>query len=480
MKNIRLVDIKNSNEKSMEYGKMVERSVLKKVYDKSGNIHILRMRNATEKDIHGMEEMDYYNLPLNDGYDLIHDSLVPVFELADRNNGNIFMQSMVLMYKPDKTIMLDNNSMRTIREYCITPIQVSNRTVRKAIIDRSSLKVDSRSHHVYLEDVVKETFKEEDVNGELTEKVVYRSTTDTYRRLIHDFTSANNVTVYDYMEDEKVINTFLEKANLTVRQTEILKFRYYQNASVREMMKKYHNTERAIQKSIEAIREKATKLKYIKPEHKKPVIYAHIGKDVELKDFYYYFNFSTYDIYLYCYDWNRDKSHDEKKKAWIKERKKENRKIEERYKKKTLASPVKIVKPKKPQVVKAYKKYIGSFAYNSYFLLNDLSDSKPKKTEKISLKECKATKEQLLFLEDLKKNKKKKNPYDSKIWYKQAMDRTHDKMMKILEEKKRKAKKEYMLKVGINYMNKLDASGKDTSIVFDRLCAYADRHDLTF
>ena len=275
-------------------GESIAKATLKKVYDKSGNINIMHMRNSLKVDIGQVDNASndgYKLMPLSDSYDLVNDGIQSLLEShakgQDRtDSGQIDIEyrtirnelSRHIWIDKELTGQIDNETLQSMyRDYESSPVQDAFRYTRQCIDKRGSIKIDPESKYSYIKEEIEDTaiyhrlpryyqYLDVDITGSVSGHTTVTPTmpnTDTLTCLTGDyhFTRDDNGKIkigaktVSYTMDE-LWSDIVSELNLTEKQAKILKYRFhglgYERIATLENVNK-----NAIQTTVKAIRDKA-------------------------------------------------------------------------------------------------------------------------------------------------------------------------------------------------------------------------------
>lgn len=275
-------------------GESIAKATLKKVYDKSGNINIMHMRNSLQVDIAQIDNAsndDFKLLPLSDSYDLVNDGIQSLLESHASGqdvteNGSIDIEHRITRHTLSRKVWIDKELAGSIdkdsleamyRDYESSPIQDSYRHVRKCIDSRGSIKIDPKSKYSYIKEEIEDTaiyhrlprycqYLDVDITGSVSGHTTVTPTmpnTDTLTCLTGDYSftkdSKGRVKIIaktvDYSMDN-FWNDISSELNLTDKEAKIVKYRF-NGLGYGRIASLLNITESMVRRDIDRIKDKA-------------------------------------------------------------------------------------------------------------------------------------------------------------------------------------------------------------------------------
>lgn len=258
-------------------------SVLKKIADVTTNKTIYDIRVDLIKDIKKLDILTNINNTMYSGHynsngdyiidvvdpsaidiyldetiniDLLHDAVVVILEqikkVKDINNGNLPLNFLDIPYnkhKLEKQVSLYGEKNPQYIETETVPILEIYRYIRGRINDNKSVKIDPKNGYLYIEDIAKNPFTDE-------EDIFYKRTLK-YADLGGE-SNVINAHQQSYIADENVVDNFyklVKKINLTTLETKTLNYKL-QGCSNAEIARNLGVRENVIYRRLENIGKK--------------------------------------------------------------------------------------------------------------------------------------------------------------------------------------------------------------------------------
>lgn len=275
-------------------GESIAKATLKKVYDKSGNINIMHMRNSLRVDIGQVDNASNDNfklMPLSDSYDLVNDGIQSLLEShakgQDRtDSGQIDIEyrtirnelSRHIWIDKELTGQIDNDTLQSMyRDYESSPVQDAFRYTRQCIDKRGSVKVDPESKYSYIKEEIEDTtiyhrlpryyqYLDVDITGSVSGHTTVTPTmpnTDTLTCLTGDYSftkdSKGKVKIIAKTVDYSMDNFWDDissELNLTDKEAKIVKYRFH-GLGYGRIASLLNITESMVRRDIDRIKDKA-------------------------------------------------------------------------------------------------------------------------------------------------------------------------------------------------------------------------------